>query len=83
MATLTSICVYCGSGTGASPAYAEAARTLGHAMGEAGIRLIYGGGSVGLMGTVARHVLEAGGAVTGIIPSSCRAASAPCWSSPS
>jgi uncharacterized protein (TIGR00730 family) len=68
MGVLTSICVYCGSGTGANPAYVEAARTLGRAMAGADIRLIYGGGSVGLMGTMARGVLDAGGSVTGIIP---------------
>jgi uncharacterized protein (TIGR00730 family) len=68
MGVLTSICVYCGSGTGANPAYVEAARTLGRAMAAAHIRLIYGGGSVGLMGAMARAVLDAGGSVTGIIP---------------
>lgn len=68
MATLKTICVYCGSGTGQDPAYIEAARTLGKAMAAAGIRLVYGGGSVGLMGEIAKSVLEAGGEVTGIIP---------------
>jgi uncharacterized protein (TIGR00730 family) len=68
MGKLNSICVYCGSGLGSNMAHAEAARILGQAMAEAGVRLIYGGGSVGLMGTVARAVLDAGGAVTGIIP---------------
>ena len=68
MGKLNSICVYCGSGLGSNPAHAEAARILGRAMAESGVRLIYGGGSVGLMGTVARAVLDAGGAVTGIIP---------------
>jgi uncharacterized protein (TIGR00730 family) len=68
MGKLNSICVYCGSGLGSNPAHAEAARILGKTMAEAGVRLIYGGGSVGLMGTVARSVLDAGGAVTGIIP---------------
>jgi hypothetical protein len=63
-----SICVYCGSGAGADPAFAEAADGLGRAMGTAGISLVYGGGNVGLMGTVARGVLAAGGHVTGIIP---------------
>ena len=65
---LESICVFCGSGPGRNPAYVEAARTLGTAMGQAGIRLVYGGGSLGLMGEVARSVLAAGGRVTGIIP---------------
>ncbi len=68
MAELNSICVYCGSGTGADPAYAAAAEALGRNMAEAGVRLVYGGGSVGLMGTLARAVLDSGGDVTGIIP---------------
>lgn len=68
MSSLKSICVYCGSGIGARPIYADAARVLGRSMAEAGVRLIYGGGSIGLMGTVAHAVLEAGGEVTGIIP---------------
>jgi uncharacterized protein (TIGR00730 family) len=68
MSILNSVCVYCGSGLGNNPVHAEAARLLGTAMAESGVRLIYGGGSVGLMGTVARSVLEAGGMVTGIIP---------------
>ena len=62
------LCVYCGSGAGRNPAYMAAARTLGTAMAGAGIGLVYGGGSLGLMGEVARSVLEAGGHVTGIIP---------------
>ena len=68
MAVIDSVCVYCGSSPGADPVHAEAARILGRAMAEAGVRLVYGGGSVGLMGTVARAVLDAGGNVTGIIP---------------
>lgn len=68
MGTLNSVCVYCGSGLGSNPVHAEAARILGRAMADAGVRLIYGGGSVGLMGTIARSVLDAGGVVTGIIP---------------
>ena len=68
MARLTSVCVYCGSASGANPAYTEAARTLGRAMAEHGIALVYGGGSVGLMGEVARAVLANGGQVVGIIP---------------
>ena len=62
------ICVYCGSGPGHNPAYAEAARTLGRAMAEANIGLVYGGGSLGLMGEIARSVLGHDGHVTGIIP---------------
>jgi uncharacterized protein (TIGR00730 family) len=68
MADLKSICVYCGSGDGEDPAYAKTATSLGTAMAEAGIRLVYGGGSVGLMGRIARAALDAGGEVTGIIP---------------
>lgn len=62
------LCVYCGSGPGRDPSYLIAANTLGKAMANAGIGLIYGGGSIGLMGEVARSVLAAGGHVTGIIP---------------
>jgi uncharacterized protein (TIGR00730 family) len=62
------ICVYCGSGTGRNPVYAEAARTLGSELGKNGIGLVYGGGSLGLMGEVARATMESGGRVTGIIP---------------
>ena len=66
---IKSICVYCGSGRGAKPVYAEAAKTLGRSMAEQGIGLVYGGASVGLMGDIARATLEAGGHVTGIQPS--------------
>jgi uncharacterized protein (TIGR00730 family) len=68
MTELNSICVYCGSSDGADPAMLGAATQLGRTMGEAGIGLVYGGGSNGLMGAVARSVLAAGGHVTGIIP---------------
>jgi uncharacterized protein (TIGR00730 family) len=61
-------CVYCGSGPGRDPVYAEAARTLGRSLAENGVGLVYGGGSLGLMGTVASAVLDHGGYVTGIIP---------------
>lgn len=67
-AILKSICVYCGSGPGTNPAYVTAARTLGTQLANSGIRLIYGGGGMGLMGEVARATLAAGGSVTGIIP---------------
>ena len=63
------ICVFCGSGPGRNPAYVGAARTLGRTMAEAGIGLVYGGGSLGLMGETAKAVLASGGRVTGIIPS--------------
>src|SRR5258707_13120688 len=68
MSELRSICVYCGSNTGDDPEFAVAAKALGRMMAEAGIRLVYGGGSVGLMGILARTVLSAGGLETGIIP---------------
>ncbi len=63
-----SLCVYCGSRSGADPRYAEAARALGTAIGRGGHRLVYGGGHAGLMGTVADATLAAGGQVLGIIP---------------
>lgn len=66
--SVRNICVYCGSGLGENPAYRKAARTLGEEMGRNGIGLVYGGGSLGLMGEVARATLDAGGRVTGIIP---------------
>jgi uncharacterized protein (TIGR00730 family) len=62
------ICVYCGSGSGENPAHAKAARTLGKALADADIGLVYGGGNIGLMGEIAHAVLENGGHVTGIIP---------------
>ena len=68
MAELNSICVYCGANSGARPVYATAARDLGVAMADAGVRLVYGGGSIGLMGILAHTVMEKGGAVTGVIP---------------
>ena len=68
MSTIKRICVYCGSGPGNNPAYAAAAKELGQDMAERNIGLVYGGGSLGLMGIVARSVLEHGGHVTGIIP---------------
>lgn len=65
---MTSVCVYCGSSPGADPVYAATARRVGALLAEHGLRLVYGGASVGLMGEVADAALEAGGAVTGIIP---------------
>ena len=64
----TNICVYCGSGLGLNPAYAAAARALGEALAKNDIGLVYGGGSLGLMGEVARATLDGGGRVIGIIP---------------
>jgi uncharacterized protein (TIGR00730 family) len=66
--SIRSICVYCGSGTGENPAFAKGARALGRALAKAGIGLVYGGGSLGLMGEIARSVIRHGGHVTGIIP---------------
>jgi len=62
------ICVFCGSNNGSDPAYTDAARQLGRILGRDGIGLVYGGGSVGLMGEVADSVLAAGGEVIGVIP---------------
>jgi hypothetical protein len=66
--TISSVCVYCGSRHGDRQAYAEAARQVGEALAAAGIRLVYGGGSVGLMGVVADATLAAGGEAVGVIP---------------
>ena len=68
MSTIKRICVYCGSGPGSDPAFAEAARTFGAILAKNGIGLVYGGGSVGLMGEIGGAVLEHGGDVVGIIP---------------
>jgi uncharacterized protein (TIGR00730 family) len=62
------LCVFCGSNDGTHPAYAEAAVLLGAALAEQGIGLVFGGGKVGLMGTVADAALSAGGEVIGVIP---------------
>src|SRR6202035_2130365 len=68
MNKIRTVCVYCGSGPGTNPRFIEAAIALGKAIAENGIRLVYGGGSIGLMGAVATSVLDHGGTVTGIIP---------------
>jgi uncharacterized protein (TIGR00730 family) len=62
------ICVYCGSGPGTDPAFIEAASAFGKALADNGIGLVYGGGAVGMMGALAKSVLDHGGEVTGIIP---------------
>ncbi len=62
------ICVYCGSGPGNDPAFVKAAREFGEILARNEIGLVYGGGSIGLMGEIARAVLTNGGDVTGIIP---------------
>ncbi len=63
-----SICVFCGSQSGARPEYAEAARTVGRELAARGLELVYGAGDVGLMGILADAALEAGGRVVGVIP---------------
>jgi len=68
LSELGAICIYCGSGKGADPAFEQSAIDLGRLLAREGIRLVYGGGSLGLMGASARACLEAGGKVTGIIP---------------
>ena len=68
MSTLKRICVYCGSGPGSDPAFVAAARAFGAILADNGIGLVYGGGSVGLMGELANAVLDRGGKVIGIIP---------------
>src|ERR1700728_1939970 len=68
MSKINALCVYCGSSEGSDPAFADTARGFGKILAEAGIRLVYGGGSIGLMGALASSVIEHGGMVTGIIP---------------
>jgi uncharacterized protein (TIGR00730 family) len=68
MNQINTVCVYCGSGPGSNPRFIEAAHALGKTFAENNVRLVYGGGSVGLMGAVAKSALDHGGAVTGIIP---------------
>ncbi|WP_119939424.1 TIGR00730 family Rossman fold protein [Neorhizobium sp. NCHU2750] len=65
---IRSICVYCGSQPGRDPAYIAAGRALGKSIAAHGLRLVYGGGTKGIMGAVAAGVLANGGEVTGIIP---------------
>ncbi|AYG68114.1 MULTISPECIES: TIGR00730 family Rossman fold protein [unclassified Rhizobium] len=67
-APIRSICVYCGSRPGRDPSHMAAGRELGKSIAENGLRLIYGGGTKGIMGAVASGVLSHGGQVTGIIP---------------
>lgn len=65
---IANVCVYCGSGNGRNKAYAKAARDLGKALAGNDVGLVYGGGSLGLMGEVAKSTIKSGGHVTGIIP---------------
>ena len=65
---MKSVCVYCGSSPGTSKIYSEKAREFGRILAEEKITLVYGGAKIGLMGHIARSVLEAGGKVTGVMP---------------
>lgn len=68
MASIGSVCVYCGSRKGDDPAWRRAAERLGRGFAERGITLVYGGGTIGLMGEIADAALAAGGRVVGVIP---------------
>src|ERR1700742_4477557 len=68
MNKIKTVFVYCGSGPGTNPRFIEAATSFGKALAENGVGLVYGGGSIGLMGAVAKATLDHGGTVTGIIP---------------
>jgi uncharacterized protein (TIGR00730 family) len=68
MSKINTVCVYCGSGPGTDPRFIEAATAFGAALARRGVGLVYGGGSIGLMGAVATASLDHGGKVTGIIP---------------
>ena len=68
MNQIKTVCTYCGSGAGNNPSFLEAAASFGRLLAENGIRLVYGGGSTGMMGAIANGVLDHGGSVTGIIP---------------
>jgi uncharacterized protein (TIGR00730 family) len=68
MPDIHSVAVFCGSNSGTDPAFAAGARALGRGLAAAGMRLVYGGGRIGLMGAVADAALEAGGKVLGVIP---------------
>lgn len=68
MNKINAVCVYCGSSPGAEPIFGEAAAQFGKILAENGVRLVFGGGSVGLMGILAHAVLTHDGKATGIIP---------------
>ncbi|WP_265515577.1 TIGR00730 family Rossman fold protein [Nitratireductor luteus] len=68
MTKIRSVCVYCGSSEGSNGAFMKAGYGLGEALASAGLRLVYGGGTKGIMGAVAAGCLENGGTVTGVIP---------------
>ena len=67
---MKSVCVFCGARPGLNPAYLAAAKATGDLLGRRGITMIYGGGSIGLMGAAADAALDAGGKVIGVIPRS-------------
>ena len=68
MPELSSICVFCGSNAGGDPAYLQAAESVGRGLAQRGVRVVYGGGRVGMMGAVADAARAAGGEVIGVIP---------------
>ena len=68
MVSVQNLCVFCGASSGHDPIHLQAAHAFGHAMAEGGMRLIYGGARIGLMGAVADSVMQAGGHVVGIMP---------------
>jgi uncharacterized protein (TIGR00730 family) len=68
MSKINTVCVYCGSGPGTDPQFVEAAVEFGKVLAENGVRLVFDGGSLGLMGAIAKSVLDHGGSATGIIP---------------
>jgi uncharacterized protein (TIGR00730 family) len=68
MPRIASVAIFCGASIGNAPIYRDAATELGRGIAQAGIRLVYGGGRIGLMGAVADAALEAGGEVIGVIP---------------
>jgi len=70
---LTSVAVYCGSNPGADPEFTKVTAALGRTLAERGLRLVYGGGEVGLMGTVADAVLDHGGEALGVITEALKA----------
>ena len=65
---MKAVCVFCGSNVGRNPAYLEAANSVGTALARSGLKLVYGGGKVGLMGAVADAVIAAGGLAEGVMP---------------
>jgi uncharacterized protein (TIGR00730 family) len=69
-AKLTSVCLFCGSSEGKNPVHQETAARLGKLCADDDIRLVYGGGGIGLMGIAARAAMDAGGEVVGVLPES-------------